>query len=75
MIFIQDVLKKLDDGETVYIYDEYEEAVFKFLPTTPREVYIRRSRSREMKIGWDSDIAYEARLGGEIITKEEYVKY
>ncbi len=75
MMFIQEVLKRLDNGETVYIFDEYEEAVFKFMPTIPREVYIRRSRGREMKIGWDSDIAYEARLGGEFITKEKYSNY
>lgn len=75
MIFIQEVLKKLDDGEIVYIYDDYEESVFRFMPTMPRESYIRKRGGREQAIDWSSDVAYEARLGGEFITEEQYRKY
>ena len=74
-MFLQDVLKKLDDGQYVYIIDEYEGAVFRFEPSTPRIVYVKRKHSPERMIEWESDIAYEARLGGEFITQEEYYNY
>lgn len=74
-MFLEEVFNKLENGEIVYILDEYEEAVFKFMPTIPREVYVRRSRQREHNIDWTSNIAYEARLGGKFITAEEYKKF
>ena len=75
-MFLEEVLAKLTNGETVYILNEYEEAVFKFVPTGGHvEAYIRRHRCREQQISWTSNVAFEAKLEGEFITSEEYKKY
>lgn len=75
-MFLEEVLARLTNGETVYIFDEYEEAVFKFVPIGGHvDAYIRRSQCREHQISWTSDIAFEARLGGQFITEQDYKKY
>jgi len=60
----------------LYIYDDYEEAVFKFTGMGKGNYCeIKFRGEKPYKAECTTDIATQAYLGGEIITKEEYERY
>lgn len=68
-----DVLVK---NGVLYIRDDFEGAVFKFTGTGKGNFCDVKFKGRpSYKVECTTNIATEAYLGGEIITKEEYEKY
>ncbi len=60
----------------LYIYDDYEDAVFKFTGTGKGNYCTVKFRGKEpYKIECATNLACQAFLGGDIITKKEYEKF
>lgn len=65
----------IKDG-VLYILDEFEGAVFKFTGRGKGNFCeVKFKGGKSYKVECITNIAMEAYLGGEIITKEEYEKY
>lgn len=66
-------LDYLEKNNVVYLYDEYEDAVFKFTGTGKGNYCTVKFRGKApYQIECTTNLACEAFLGGDIITKEEY---
>lgn len=62
--------------EVVYVLDEFEGAVFKFTDTGKGNFCeVKFKGEQPYKVECTTNIAFEAYLGGEIITEEQYKKY
>lgn len=66
----------LVNHKVMYIFDEYEEAVFEFTGTGKGNYCkIKFKGKQPYKVECITNIAFEALLGGKIITQEEYDNY
>lgn len=72
-------MNKLDylaKNKIVYVYDSFEEAVFKFTELGKENFCsVKFKGVKPYKVGCTTNLAMEAYLGGKIISKEKYEKY
>jgi hypothetical protein len=67
---------ELKEGESLFIKDLFEELVVKITNNNGTLVSIaKRKGSLPYSIDFKSEIIYEARLGGELISKNEFLEY
>lgn len=68
---------KFKRNETVYVYDDFEGIVFRFVPNDEKETicFAKRSGKNEYKIDWTTNLVMNARMGGEFITEKEYNEF
>ncbi len=60
----------------LYLYEDYEDAVFKFTGTGKGNYCTVKFRGKEpYQIECTTNLACQSFLGGDIITKEEYEKF
>lgn len=73
----QDILvNTLQKGESVYILDDYEEAVLRISPNSSvTKVYIKYRGCKEVEISSISEIASKIILAGEMIDNDLYNQY
>jgi SpoU rRNA methylase family enzyme len=68
--------KKLSAGKTVYILEDFYDAVIRLVPTDSNTIsYIKHKGRREIEIDHTEDVVMQIKLGGTEITKEEYDRY
>jgi len=69
-------LETLEKGQKAYIYDEFEEAVFKFEPQSRGGGrYVKFKGKKEYKAKEGSKLVYEATLGGKLIDEKFYNEF
>lgn len=71
--------EKLQKNETVYLLNDFEEIVIKISLSKGQYKVIAKfkgkSKADEYEIDSSTNLAMDTRLGGDIITKEEYNNY
>jgi len=74
----KDLVNKLQRGETIYLLDGFENAVFRLFFDKKKGVtrsFIKRRGRSEEEISQSSKIVNEAIMGGQIITEKEYGQF
>jgi hypothetical protein len=72
----QELYNKLQSGETVYLLDDFEEAVVRlYLDNGQTKSYIKHRGRNEIGIPQSNETVCDIILGGKEISKSEYDKY
>ncbi|ASM66412.1 hypothetical protein [Bacteroides caccae] len=72
----QELYNKLQSGETVYLLDDFEEAVVRlYLDNGQTKSYIKHRGCNEIGIPQSNETVCDIILGGKEISKSEYDKY
>lgn len=77
-MYIEELSKKLVSGKPVFIEDEYEEAIVKFVYDKDEKrtrTWIKRKGIAEHEIPQSEEIVLEIQLGGKEVDKDRYDKY
>ena len=72
----KELYNKLQSGETVYLLDDFEEAVIRlYFDNGQTKSYIKHHGRNEIEITKSDDTVCDIILGGKEISKSEYDKY
>lgn len=72
----KELYNKLQSGETVYLLDDFEEAVIRlYLDNGQTKSYIKHHRRNEIEIPQSNEAVCDIILGGKEISKSEYDRY
>lgn len=65
---------KFKKNETVFVYDDFEDIVLRFIPNDGKGMicYAKRKGKEEYEIDWTTNLVMNARLGGEIVDGKFY---
>lgn len=67
---------KLRNGQNVYIFDEYEDAVVKLIPMDEKtKVLLKRKTGKEKELPFHLDIVADIVLSGEEVDETFYSNY
>lgn len=67
---------KLQNKQPVYIFDDYEDAVVRVIPSdNDTIVYLKRRNSTEKKMNSDDDIIASILLSGNEVSESEYYEF
>jgi len=67
---------KLHNGQNVYIFDEYEDAVIKLVPTDAyTKVFIKRANGKEKEMPGSNETIADIMLNGEEIEESFYYDF
>lgn len=70
------LVKKLQNKESVYIKDDFEQMAIRIIPTQSSEIVFAKFKGKaEYSIAHTSKLVFDIQMGGEEITKEEYENY
>ena len=70
--------KRLTKGEVVYLYDDYEDAIIKFMfnmSDNRTQTWIKRKGRQEREIPQSASIVLDIQMGGEEVDKKFYDNY
>lgn len=70
MTNLEKLQKNLLDGKTVFIHDDYENAVIKVQPD--ETVFLKMKGKPEREISSTSKIVFDIELGGEFVDEDFY---
>lgn len=71
--FLYDNLKM---NKKVYLYDDFEQAVFKLIPEKDFiKAFAKFKGKKEYELSQSTKLVYEAKMGGEIVDKNFYDNY
>jgi hypothetical protein len=70
-----EIIKKLSNGKTVYLINEFYDRVFKIPPDWPTCYTAKKKDGREYSITYSTDLVLETMQEAVEITEEEYLRY
>ena len=73
---IEFLYNNLEMNKTVYLYHDFEETVYKFIPQIDRTKSFAKFKGKEeFEISQSTKLVFEAKMGGEIVYREFYNNY
>ncbi len=70
------IQKELSNGKNVYLFDDFEQAVFRLVPTKDKTIAFAKFKGKkEYQLDQSTQLVYDAEMGGEIVSKEFYDKF
>lgn len=75
-MILDDIVKKLNNQESVYIKDDFEEVVIRLIPNNEEvEVYAKFKGQSEYLIDRTAKLVLDVEMNGNEISKSEYEEY
>lgn len=69
----KEIYELIDNGEIVYIKDEFLDVAIRLEPSG--NAFLKYKGKKEHEVDYSNETVFEARIGGDIISKAEYEAY